>query len=273
MLPCLHTVCDSCIQGSSSSASKKCPICRFPYPSLPAAEQRDNLLAVNLIEALALKDASFNPPCDECDDGHPATHRCLTCALYLCAICLAQHVRAKTTKDHPTQALADARAALDGADGVLDLVRRPAEPCRAAGHEGQRLTMYCWKCSRLVCMQCVALEHPRPAHECLPAEEAFAAQSRLWQAALGDLQAEQGRLAAAEADARGAQLALAANAEAARAALAALVAAVLDDLRAREQVARPARRATSREGGGSGGARPEPVPRAVSGAVRHGRGP
>ena len=203
LLPCLHTICDSCIHGQSNSSSRKCPICRFSYPP---ADHPDNALALNLIEALALKEESFSPPCDECDEGNPATHRCLTCALYLCAVCQAQHARAKATKDHPTQTLAEARSCAAsavagpgdaaGGGGILELVRRPAEPCRAPGHDGQRLTMYCWPCARLVCMQCVALEHPRPGHDCLPADEAFSAQSRSWQTALDELQAERARLAA-----------------------------------------------------------------------------
>jgi hypothetical protein len=160
LLPCLHTFCFECIQGFGR---RQCTLCRKSF--LSTDELADNFLAMETLESFAVKEGHARA-CEECEDGI-ATHRCDNCCRYMCTPCQTQHTRAKATKSHTIQTMEELRNA------PWKVGTQSAELCSVPGHSEQRINMYCFTCSKLVCMQCVVLEHPKPAHDYNLIEQAF----------------------------------------------------------------------------------------------------
>jgi hypothetical protein len=164
LLPCLHTFCLECVKGFGR---RQCATCRKTFVSVE--DLADNFLALEHLDSTAIRAGQVRM-CEECEDGD-STHRCQNCCRFLCTLCKSQHVRAKATKNHTLVTMDELRSA------PREIGARTAELCSVAGHGEQRITMYCFSCSKLVCMQCVIMDHPPPSHICNMIEQAFVSEA------------------------------------------------------------------------------------------------
>ena len=185
LLPCLHTFCLECVKGFGR---RQCGICRKSFGSVE--DLTDNFLALENIDSAAIQEGRPRL-CEECDDGD-STHRCVNCCRYLCLQCKTQHTRAKATKSHVLKTMEELRMT------PWELGTHTAELCNEPGHGEQRINMYCITCSKLVCMQCIVLDHQRPEHEYSSIEQAFVSEAGILHTLIEEIERKESRLDSAE---------------------------------------------------------------------------
>ena len=167
---------------------RQCVACKKTFVS--AEDLANNFLALEHLDSTAVREGQPRV-CEECEEGD-STHRCVNCCRFLCLLCKTQHARAKATKAHNIQTMDELRAC------PREIGTRTAELCSVAGHGEQRITMYCFTCSKLVCMHCVVLDHPSPGHVYSMIEQAFLAEAGHLHSLIGAVENQDAVLDSAE---------------------------------------------------------------------------
>ncbi|XP_005993667.1 E3 ubiquitin-protein ligase TRIM45 [Latimeria chalumnae] len=174
ILPCLHTLCSSCIRqlepvsvpglrvGDSDSGSEGswareqpcpvsllCPVCdsEVDLPRDGVDGLVVNQLVVSEVFLLSLRSQEVDLVCDLCSEGD-AERRCEVCNVNLCDFCCKAHRRQKKTASHGTIALKD----LKGSGRIL-------RPVLCSLHPPEELKLFCETCDRPVCRDCVVGDH------------------------------------------------------------------------------------------------------------------
>ncbi|KAL4224846.1 hypothetical protein ACF0H5_015542 [Mactra antiquata] len=157
ILPCLHSICMSCLESTASRGTVKCPVCdiRHGVPNGDIDQFRADETRLFLANHLRVQGRNPEIPCQECGNKLKLSkHRCKECAQFLCPDCFDAHQRTKVTKYHHVLGLDELRTApLDDFQQV--------QHCKVAGHKDQPYTFYCLNenCDKPVCALCAVAEH------------------------------------------------------------------------------------------------------------------
>src|SRR3990167_1062529 len=164
LLKCLHTIC------GDGSHEKKCFRCEINIiQSLPGAiEEINNKFTENLIKFTGTEE--FN--CDECDEeeGDPATHKCMSCLLFLCKVHHNSHLKSKYTKKHEQLGISDLRTIKNSKSkplcnvGLIGIFQE---------HNNEQLKFYCSSknCEKTICVECALVSHR--SHDFVEISKAF----------------------------------------------------------------------------------------------------
>ncbi|XP_006899640.1 PREDICTED: tripartite motif-containing protein 45-like isoform X2 [Elephantulus edwardii] len=179
LLPCLHTVCTTCLEqlepfsvvdlrGGDSDTSSEGSIFqelkpRTPLPQIgilcPVCDAQVDLpvggvksltidhLAMNDVMLESLRGEGQGLVCDLCSDRE-VEKRCHTCKANLCHFCCQAHRRQKKTANHAMVDLKD----LKGYSQI-------GKPILCPAHPAEELKLFCELCDRPVCRDCVVGEH------------------------------------------------------------------------------------------------------------------
>ncbi|XP_004714924.1 tripartite motif-containing protein 45 [Echinops telfairi] len=179
LLPCLHTVCTTCLEqlepfsvvdvrgGDSDTSSEGSlfqePKPRSPRPQIgilcPVCDAQVDLpvggvkaltvdhLAMNDVMLESLRGEGQGLVCDLCSDRE-VEKRCQTCKANLCHFCCQAHRRQKKTMYHTMVDLKDLKG-----------YSRIGKPILCPTHPAEELRLFCELCDRPVCRDCVVGEH------------------------------------------------------------------------------------------------------------------
>ncbi|XP_063804808.1 E3 ubiquitin-protein ligase TRIM45 [Pseudophryne corroboree] len=171
VLPCLHTVCLSCLQvlepfstmerGQKVAAHKSilCPVCdsEVALPPGGVRELLPDMLAQTQVLLERLRSGGHQMPCDLCGDGK-GEHRCQDCRVNVCEFCCRAHRRQKRTADHALLPLQD----LPPGSSLS-----PVPYCSL--HPLEELCLYCEPCGLPSCRDCALIRHQ--GHDLRPVTE------------------------------------------------------------------------------------------------------
>lgn len=156
LLPCLHTVCRSCLLDNVPDTEEnpkplQCVECQEVHPlskgDLTKAFPVDNT-RLDLWEFVQLKKSvnGMDPECSVCD-GVKASTRCVDCAEFLCIDCTSAHERTSKTKHHEIKDLSQLK--------TTDNLQAFRSPLTCPLH-GEPFAVYCskWTCEKPVCPMC-----------------------------------------------------------------------------------------------------------------------
>ncbi|XP_051021642.1 tripartite motif-containing protein 45 isoform X2 [Acomys russatus] len=179
LLPCLHTVCTTCleklepfsvvdIRGGDSDTSSEgslfqepksrnvqpqigilCPVCdaQVDLPLGGVKALTIDHLAMNDVMLESLRGEGQGLVCDLCSDRE-VEKRCQTCKANLCHFCCQAHRRQKKTTYHTMVDLKDLKG-----------YSRVGKPILCPTHPAEELRLFCELCDRPVCRDCVVGEH------------------------------------------------------------------------------------------------------------------
>ncbi|XP_032238814.1 E3 ubiquitin-protein ligase TRIM71-like [Nematostella vectensis] len=176
LLHCLHSFCQSCIEGLARKTEDDClelicPVC----DSLGAIPRSVESLPTNFAlwdtvrkHANTTSEEHFIVICANCKDESNATGVCVQCAEFLCDKCTSAHRRVRVTRTHCVTPL----ASQTGPDREEEQsTGQPPDLSRCSTHTNEEFAFYCHTCSTLVCREC-AVEHEKPSHDFEPLAEA-----------------------------------------------------------------------------------------------------
>ncbi len=167
-LPCLHTLCASCVEGSINGHRKgiTCPFCKKPAPkdisSLPTnfnvKQMREYLgvdddVAIGRSHKASLNGKSRAFLCEGCSKQARAIGCCGTCIRYLCRECITAHQFDTGSDDHEILILVDLKK-----DGHKKLQE---QRLFCPMHNSQPMTLFCNgpKCQIPLCELCAKFAH------------------------------------------------------------------------------------------------------------------
>ena len=182
VLPCCHYFCLGCLQDlltpcnsssnnntssntSNSSNTITCPACKAVASGVGGPEQLPPALVVNHLKALhervAKLEGEEGVQCEMCLDPQ-AIAFCNDCDEFLCSSCLSSHQKMKAKfSGHKTFSLEDLRS---GAKPFPSLRQRQQPLCECPEHK-ELYKLYCFDCCRLVCRDCIVIEHAQHHYE------------------------------------------------------------------------------------------------------------
>ncbi|XP_072034741.1 E3 ubiquitin-protein ligase TRIM45-like [Amphiura filiformis] len=175
MLPCLHSVCLSCLKlwqkQAGATDQVTCPQCRkvCPVPSDGIQGLPDNFLINSLLDYVDQQASDGeNRMCDICDTNSPSSEvmRCVDCSMFLCNACTASHKKIPLTADHQLISMAEFTGM-----SVAEKLNLTSPMCPK--HPTSRLEFFCTKCKMPICTQCTVVAHKAPVHKIQELTEAF----------------------------------------------------------------------------------------------------
>ena len=174
MLPCLHTFCLQCLKKESeiqgAKEALKCPKCnekaalpeggveKFPL-DLRKAHEAD-------IARYGEKLEKGKEPCEVCvrSDSGPAIAFCVNCCEFLCKVCKEHHRSARKSQKHDVVTI-DEKSKKGSEEHVLKgAFHEPPMPCPT--HTDEVLKFYCEQCEKLICRDCMELDHNEHRGKC-----------------------------------------------------------------------------------------------------------
>ncbi|XP_027766326.1 transcription intermediary factor 1-beta [Empidonax traillii] len=159
LLPCLHSVCGTCLGGDG--AVFECPVC---HHQCPLGDILDNFF---LQDSGAGATAGPEPlqSCTSCEDNAAATRFCNDCSEPLCDTCVQAHLRVRYTRGHSVRDISSALPC-----SVPSLGPCPEHPEEPRDH-------FCSTCATLMCRLCQLSAHQghrsRSIPEAVPTEQAL----------------------------------------------------------------------------------------------------
>lgn len=172
MLPCLHTFCLQClfkaseIQGDKEAL--KCPTCdeKVPLPKggidhLPLDLHKAHEAEIALY---GQKLETGTEPCGICfrTDSGLAVAFCVNCCDFLCKVCEEHHRSAHKSYKHEIVTVGGTSKNEKGSSAGK--IRKPPIPCSI--HDDEVLKFYCEQCEKLICRDCMELEHNDHRSKC-----------------------------------------------------------------------------------------------------------
>ncbi|XP_065890021.1 tripartite motif-containing protein 2-like [Dysidea avara] len=181
-IPCLHTFCKCCLEGSIESNKKmavdvSCPLCRAPLPRDEIASIPTNFTIKRLIEILQKK--KKDKMASECDNCHirwrnslttkpikagtevdtdvaSASFWCVQCEKCLCEKCLDAHSQWGEFAEHKCIAIEEF---VRNPKPVLSSAALQLKELELCKHHSKALDFYCKTCRCLICHYCTAKDH------------------------------------------------------------------------------------------------------------------
>ena len=171
MLPCLHSFCAQCLAKVSEIKGAKealqCPTCNEK-----AALQESGVNAFpkdlrKMYEAemarYTLKVKGGKEKCDHCvRSDNAAVAFCVNCCEFLCKSCEDHHRMWRKTMKH--EIVAAGAEMSKGSENVLSSFPEPPMCC--SDHSDEVLKFYCKNCEKLVCRDCMVLQHSAHHQQC-----------------------------------------------------------------------------------------------------------
>jgi len=163
-IPCLHTFCKRCIEGSIESNKKIavsvcCPLCRVPLPQDEIASIPTNFTINRLVDIFKKHKESGQGPmtmkCGKCKKGSVAITWCMECKNPLCHKCNEFHENWEDFESHETVSISEF---LQSPKEQLGSTPEKVKLCKS--HSEQTLDLYCKTCRKLICQHCSLKYHP-----------------------------------------------------------------------------------------------------------------
>ena len=175
MLPCLHTFCLQCLEKELESQSTlHCPTCKekvkLPRNGISDFPQDLNIANEAKIAHISDKVEDANEYCEACgrsDDSGKAVAFCIDCDEYLCQTCKDLHGKRRKTADHKLVTSGDRFNKTN--ESKTASIFNQQMPCPL--HKGYSLEVYCKKCEKLICKNCMDFEHYEHRKECILLEK------------------------------------------------------------------------------------------------------
>lgn len=177
LLPCLHSLCEECIQKlprqtSSIADDQKssenlpngnvierfsCPVCvsSISLPEGGGGTFQSNAFLQDLCQLYKYKHDK-DRKCDYCTFAGKtvdAVSLCLTCHDDMCGDCQEAHHKTKITRNHQVVPYEQIR------NGLYDQDIREHQSLKCEKHENNSLTSFCTDCEALLCPKCQTPEH------------------------------------------------------------------------------------------------------------------
>ncbi|XP_071832055.1 uncharacterized protein [Apostichopus japonicus] len=176
MLDCIHTFCESCLEGYVKKLNGKkltCPMCRKTC-SLPAGVKglQTNIYLVNMCDKIDLYEKLKSSKlasklCESCKKNTTVTAFCIDCKYAICKSCEEHRSLFPTLQSHEIERL-------DNFDErKLQIVQKSVMVPTCDLHVPEKLRFYCKTCSKLICRECTVIQHPKPDHMCVEASSQF----------------------------------------------------------------------------------------------------
>ena len=191
MLPCLHTFCLQCLEKELESQSTlHCPTCKekvkLPRNGVSELPQDLNMANEAEIACISKKVKDANEYCEYCgrsDDSGRAVAFCIDCDEFLCKICKDRHPKRGKTADHIV-VTAGERLSKTNEDNTASKFPQQKMPCPL--HKGYNLEVYCKKCEKLICKNCMDFKHKKHRDECDLVEEVAKQEMESLRSSLGN---------------------------------------------------------------------------------------
>ena len=171
MLPCLHSFCAQCLAKVSEIKGAKealqCPTCN---EKAPLQESGVNAFPKDLrkmyeaeMARYTLKVKGGKEKCDHCvRSDNAAVAFCVNCCEFLCKSCEDHHRMWRKTMKH--EIVAAGAEMSKGSENVLSSFPEPPMCC--SDHSDEVLKFYCKNCEKLVCRDCMVLQHSVHHQQC-----------------------------------------------------------------------------------------------------------
>ena len=170
-LPCLHCVCETCLETLKTRDAVFCPECNESHtiPNGDVKNFRRDGSRDYLVNYLKVQTNETAITCDECTNKRRGTHRCKECSQFLCNDCTDAHMKTKVTKKHDIINVNDLK---DRTIEEFQIIQH----CPIKGHEDQQFTYYCISdtCDQPVCAICAVQSHSEAkGHKLRPLSEVY----------------------------------------------------------------------------------------------------
>lgn len=162
VLPCCHYYCLGCLRGLLTAGAITCPCCRAVASGFSSLEQLPPALVVNHLKMIhgriAKLEGEDGVQCEMCLDPQASAY-CKECDEFICASCLASHRKMKAKfHGHQTFSLEDLK------NGTKSFPNKQFPPCECPEHN-ELNKLYCFDCCRLICRDCIVIEHAQHHYE------------------------------------------------------------------------------------------------------------
>lgn len=146
LLPCLHTMCKTCLSAEPAEASPEpgmvnCPVCKnqcYPKEIVENYFLREDAAAEQAAETIQR--------CTSCEDNAIANSYCMECTEWLCETCVEAHQRVKYTKDHTVKVTSGSK-------------KEAEHTVFCPVHKLEPLMLFCDTCDTLTCRDCQLQGH------------------------------------------------------------------------------------------------------------------
>ncbi|KAL3886374.1 hypothetical protein ACJMK2_026372 [Sinanodonta woodiana] len=155
LLPCLHSICFTCLHNVVKDETVQCPICN-DITSVPGGDlskiRKDNTRR-DLLDFVNVRTMSSEIKCSQCETD-VAVSRCAECKDFLCKQCAHAHNVTKVTKSHPVSTIEELKST-----SLTNFCGK--SKCQKSGHDQYTVDLYCYKegCRRPICTLCALTEH------------------------------------------------------------------------------------------------------------------
>ena len=167
MLPCLHTFCLQCLEKELEKQNSKdtlqCPNCKekVTLPQSGVSDLPQDLHMANEAERARIgkRVEKANEQCDHCgwSDNGQAVAFCVDCDEFLCKSCDDHHKKWRKTVEHTR---------VSAGDRVKAIEETLSRQLRCPTHKKYDLELYCKKCEKLICTNCIDCEHNNHREDC-----------------------------------------------------------------------------------------------------------
>ena len=171
MLPCLHTFCLQCLEKELKKQNSKdtlqCPNCKekVTLSQSGVSGLPQDLHMANEAERARISEKveKANEQCDHCgrSDSGQAVSFCVDCDEYLCKSCDDYHKKWRKTVEHTTVTAGQRLKASEG-----NVLGKFYQQMLCPTHKGNPLKVYCKKCEKLICKDCMDFEHNNHREDC-----------------------------------------------------------------------------------------------------------
>ena len=167
VLPCLHYYCQDCIQALAKRAGENkpfsCPECRsdttLPQGGVASLKQAFFINRMKAVHSkLSRAQGRVEAICEDCS-GDKAIAFCRQCTQFICDECVRIHKKLKRFSGHKTVSLEELK------EGVAKEVMIEEAPPQTCPQHDEPMKIYCFHCSRLICLYCTVKYHNGHDHE------------------------------------------------------------------------------------------------------------
>ena len=163
VLPCCHMFCLECLKKTATREKTRgkitCPKCRESHviPEGGLSEFLTDFITNYEIEVEGVSSKNAKDTvCGECEQSRPISHFCSDCQNYLSEECgLELHKRLKTFRGHKVVPISEI--------SVTAFQSSKVYYCQV--HKGEALKLYCETCEKLVCRDCILVDHHQHSYK------------------------------------------------------------------------------------------------------------
>ena len=146
LLPCLHSVCETCVTSAAGGVIS-CSSC-LKHFDLSKTTLKQDIIRQREVFQLTVKHRPTELLCTNADDGNQAVSWCPECEELFCEHCLNMHDNVKGTRHHKVVNI--------GSNDSVQLQEK-AQICPV--HKTFTLDKYDVDCKKLICLRCQVDEH------------------------------------------------------------------------------------------------------------------